>query len=195
MRGDPDPARAALTLAAWGNAWLSGHTGVDDAADAVERADGPQTVDGVPLRAALAGLRPRGLCGLTPALPVPGDPLGLAGPPAYGTAALDAGAAVTARLDGERIGLVPRLDRRGSSYLGVAWSTRPAADRAPEHIGVADAEHALAHAMRAAAELLGSSAAPPVPAAGGAGAGDVAALRSATGDAVPGLDPRAARLA
>ncbi|MCP2340335.1 hypothetical protein [Actinomadura rupiterrae] len=35
---------AATALTAWGNAWLAGHVGLDEAVDAVERAAGPQVV-------------------------------------------------------------------------------------------------------------------------------------------------------
>ena len=45
MRHSPISA----TLVAWGNAWLGGHVGLDEAADRVERAGGPQLVAAVDL--------------------------------------------------------------------------------------------------------------------------------------------------
>jgi hypothetical protein len=57
------------------------------------------------------------------ALPAPGDPVGLAGPAAFNTAALEAGEAVL--LPGTGHGLVPRVDART-----VLWRALPA-DAAP----------------------------------------------------------------
>ena len=58
------------------------------------------------------------------ALPVPGDPIGLAGPPRFNEAALETGEAVV--LTGADLGLVP-------AYVGpaVQWSVMPAASPLP----------------------------------------------------------------
>ncbi|MBG0820271.1 hypothetical protein HS048_05925 [Planomonospora sp. ID91781] len=153
----PDSPISA-TLVCWGNAWLAGQTGLDQAADRVERQAGPQLVatasGDVPLRNVLADLRGDGLAALRLALPAAGDPLGLTGPPAFTSAAVDAGQAVTAVLPGRCLGLVPAPDRRGSSYSGVRWSVFEASAAVPDVPSLAEAEHALTLAMRAATDAL-----------------------------------------
>lgn len=96
-------ASEAIELATWGNAWLAGHVGLDDAVDAIEDITGPGVVAGLPgepaelsLRHTLALLRQAGLRTLRLALPAPGDPLGLAGPADFNIDAIDAGKAVIA---------------------------------------------------------------------------------------------------
>src|SRR5690606_29683754 len=120
----------ATALVSWGNAWLTGHVGLDEAVDAVERIGGPQILGGEPaevtLRRGLGDLRVGGMAALRLALPMPGDPLGLTGPPELNRAAIEAGAAVVAVLGDRAIGLVPAEDRRGSSYVGVRWATHDA---------------------------------------------------------------------
>lgn len=151
----------SASLAAWGNAWLTGHVGLDEAADAIERT-GPHVVVGLsghpgelPLRRALGELRPEGLSGLRLALPVPGDLLGLCGPPTFNAAALDAGEAVIASIGNQRrLGLVPAEDRRGSSYVGVRWEAHEAADGRPDVPLLAEAEQGLSTAIRAATLTL-----------------------------------------
>ncbi|MBW8482940.1 hypothetical protein [Actinomadura parmotrematis] len=149
---------AAIALVAWGNAWLTGHVGLDEAVDAVERARGPQILGSapaeVPLRRGLGDLRVAGLRAFRLALPAPGDPLGLSGPPDFNLAAIDAGAAVVARLHDRAFGLVPHEDRRGSSYVGVRWETRDAALADPDVPPLAEADRSLALAMRDATEVL-----------------------------------------
>lgn len=65
------------------------------------------------------------------ALPVPGDPIGLAGPPPFNEAALETGEAVI--LTGAEIGLVP-------SYVGpaVQWTVMAAESPLPADFGEAD---------------------------------------------------------
>src|SRR5436305_14519052 len=93
------PSRAAR-LVAWSNAVLAGAASPDLAAARVAAGDPPHRVHDVPAGAVetlpvlLARLGARG--GRPEArllLPVPGDPVGLHGPRALATAALDAGAA------------------------------------------------------------------------------------------------------
>jgi hypothetical protein len=120
--------RSAL-LAVWLNACLRGSVGPDDFADAV-RADDPQhlvvdwpdvaglALDGLPG----AVLRASGT-GATVALPVAGDLVGLGGPVAFNTTALDTGEAVL--LSGVGLGLVPELDART-----VLWHPAPAGSAA-----------------------------------------------------------------
>ncbi|WP_433330550.1 hypothetical protein [Spirillospora sp. CA-294931] len=165
---------AATALVAWGNAWLTGHVGLDEAVDAVEKIAGPQILGGVSparppvapaggevpapdevtLRRGLADLRVAGMSAFRLALPATGDPLGLTGPPAFNRAAIDAEAAVIAVLPGRATGLVPGEDRRGSSYVGVLWRAYDAVPAAPDVPGLADAERQLTLAMRDATEDL-----------------------------------------
>ncbi|WP_046470923.1 hypothetical protein [Allosalinactinospora lopnorensis] len=157
---------SSAPLVTWGNAWLSGHAGLDDAVDAVERRTGPHVIAavadtelpfeaGAPLRSALARLRSLGLASFRLCLPVPGDPLGLVGGAELNTAAIDAREAVLIRLKDRQIGLVPREDRRGSSYVGVAWTPYPAADAAPQPVSLSEAEQRLNAAMQECATLFG----------------------------------------
>ncbi|MFI0374329.1 hypothetical protein ACH35V_41275 [Actinomadura sp. 1N219] len=149
---------AATALVAWGNAWLTGHVGLDEAVDAVEKNAGPQILGGEPaevtLRRGLGDLRVGGMAALRLALPAPGDPLGLSGPPDLNRAAIDAGAGVVAVLGERAIGLVPSEDRRGSSYVGVRWTTHDASPGAPDVPSLADADRQLTLAMRDATEAL-----------------------------------------
>lgn len=153
----PD-SQISATLVCWGNAWLAGQAGLDEAADRVEHQAGPQLVAGergdVPLRNFLADLRVESLKSLRLALPVAGDPLGLTGPPPFNSAAIEAGQAVIAVLPGRCLGLVPAQDRRGSSYAGVRWNVQEAGASAPAVPSLAEAEHALTLAMREATDAL-----------------------------------------
>jgi hypothetical protein len=100
---------------------------LDDATHVVAGLSG---VDGsVPLARALAELRISGVVAPGLALPVPGDPVGVGGPAAFSTAALEAGEAVVAG----RIGLVPR--RVGGA---VEWTAYDASPRQLTDVGEAD---------------------------------------------------------
>ncbi|HUR07853.1 MAG TPA: hypothetical protein VM347_35290 [Nonomuraea sp.] len=200
-------------LVAWGNAWLAGHVGLDEAVDQVEAASGPvvvgppdvpgsaadvpgspadilgspadvpaspadilgsadevsafpadvsgsAVVGDVPLRAYLAGLRSDGLTEFRLALPAPGDPLGLSGPPAFNAAAVEAGQAVIAVLADRCLGLVPSPDLRGSSYIGVRLAVHPSGPVRVDLPSVAEAEHELSIAMRSATETLAAAGGP-----------------------------------
>jgi hypothetical protein len=116
-------------LAIWLNATLRGSVGPDDFAEAV-RGNDPQhlvvdwtagtTIPLVELPAAV--LRAVGAGGegrASVALPIAGDLLGLRGPAAFNTLALDAGEAVVLNDTGH--GLVPTVDART-----VLWQTGPA---------------------------------------------------------------------
>lgn len=152
------PGPGAGALVAWGNAWLTGHVGLDEAVDAVERVAGPCVLDGetaeISLRRGLGELRVEGMTGLRLALPTPGDPLGLTGPPGLNSAAIEAGAAVLADLDGRCVGLLPGEDRRGSSYLGVRWTRMEARLGLPDVPSLAEADHQLTMAVREVTEAL-----------------------------------------
>jgi hypothetical protein len=151
----------SAALVAWGNAWLTGHVGLDEAVDAVERLGGPHVAVGVPdkheempLRTGLAALRVSGLSALRLALPAPGDPLGLTGPPAFNTTAIDAGEAVLATVGDRMLGLIPAEDRRGSSYVGTCWSVHETQGGVADTPLLPEADHQLTLAVREATEAL-----------------------------------------
>lgn len=156
------PVSAALV--AWGNGWLGGDTGPDEAADAVEGDHGPQVVAGPPGRAAdpmeaplrqrLAEWRAAGLSRFRLALPATGDPLGLTGPPELNAAGIEAGEVVLADFSGESLGLVPAPDRRGSSYVGTRWTVHAARSALPDIPTLPEAEQQLTAAMRDATRTL-----------------------------------------
>lgn len=152
-------------LVAWGNAVLAGQASLDEAAEAVARDDVRHRVVGLPgedgevsLAVALGRLRGLGVRALRLALPVPGDPFGLAGPPPFTEAAVDAGEAVvaTGAATGPAAwGLVPAVLALGSSGTGVVWSVQEVAPpRTGDVPSVAEAERALAVAVREATEEL-----------------------------------------
>ena len=147
------PPRSAL-LAAWGNAWLAGDTGLPELVDRVAAHDDAHTVTGLavddlPLDRAVARLRAAGVTRLRVVLPAPGDALGLPGPGPFTRAALGASEGVLAlRPDGSGTGLVPELTSHGSVFDGtvttVVWRayevTVPGPDPGPF---LHDAEHDL----------------------------------------------------
>lgn len=109
-----EPLPRAAILAAWLSPWLRGLVPADDLLahldaghpDAVHVVVGlPRHAGSVGLATALGDLRTAGAVAASLALPRPGDPVGLGGPPAFNTAALDVGEAVL--LEGAGLGLVP----------------------------------------------------------------------------------------
>ncbi len=120
MSSLPDSARFAL----WFTAWCAGEASLDATRDAIVGEDAAHDVAGLPSGAsplilALGGLRSLGATAAGVALPVAGDPLGLAGPPAFNALAIDHQEGVI--LDGVDLGLVPV--RAGA---GVVWQCLPA---------------------------------------------------------------------
>jgi len=169
-----DEARSGR-LAAWGNALFAGLVSPDEAAerivgeDDVHRvADCPGEQGGVPvgLTFALGRLRSQGVAGLRLALPVPGHPLGLSGPPEFNSRALEAGEAVLAPEAG--LGLVPEVHRAGPEggaegasvdeadvHVEVVWRCLPVREGPPADVpSLAEAERELSEAMRDAVEAL-----------------------------------------
>jgi hypothetical protein len=144
------------SLVAWGNAWLTGHVGLDEATDHVEAVSGPVVAGDVPLRKYLANLRADGLSELRLALPAPGDPLGLSGPASFNSAAVEAGQAAVAVLRDSRLGLVPTPDLRGSSYAGVRLDVHDSGPVRQDLPSLAEAEQELSAAIRSATEALAS---------------------------------------
>lgn len=185
-------------LAAWGSAWLAGHASYDAVLEQVTGTDEPhQAVDEtgqrMPLGWLLGQLRSRGVTALTLALPAPGDPRGLPAGTPFATAAMAAGEAVLGV--GERIGLVPAIDTRGSNgdtTRVVTWQLYALDQAAPDAPRLAEAEEDLAAALRESTETL---AALDV-ASWRPGVADLAAsMRHASHSPLPpSQDPRAVRL-
>jgi hypothetical protein len=137
-------------LAWWGSAWLRGAVVTDLVLDAVLLDDATHVVAGlpgvdgsVPLTRALAELRVSGVRSLGLALPEPGDPVGIGGPRAFGSAAMEAGEAVVA---GD-VGLVPR--RVGAA---VEWTAYDAWAR--QVVDVGEADRGLRRGLQEAAGAL-----------------------------------------
>jgi hypothetical protein len=140
-------------LAVWFTAWARGHASLDDARDAVVGGDAAHDVVGmpgeaepVPLILALGRLRAAGAVSAGLALPVPGDPLGLGGPPAFNADALEIEEAVV--FDGLEAGLVPHV-----AGAGVVWGYHPATSRrqVPD---LFEADTSLRQALVATADAL-----------------------------------------
>ena len=126
----------AARLTCWFTSWAYGRCSLDDARDGAVADDAAHDVLGlddqpVPLVLALGQLRRRGAERATLALPVPGDLVGLGGPPTFNTSALDAGEAVV--LPGAGLGLVPSV-----VGAGVTWRASAADDGAVADLGTAE---------------------------------------------------------
>jgi hypothetical protein len=150
-------------LAAWGTAWLQGRASTAAVVRAVTRDDEPHRVeppDLVPTRdleGLLGGLREAGVSALRVVLPVPGDPVGLPGPPTFNTGAIDAGECVLTS-SGPAWGIVPEVAVFGSEwepgYL-VTWQVAPVVEgRPPGTEGLAEAERALREGLLEATTRL-----------------------------------------
>jgi len=143
-----------VRLAWWGTGWLRGHVAADHLIDAVLDQDAAHLVafagsDPEPLMTGLGRLRADGADAFGAALPSEGDPVGLGGPAAFNTAALDVGEAVVV-LDAAgfaRRGLVP--DRVGAA---VTWAVMAAERRQLPDVGEAD--RGLRSALPEAADAL-----------------------------------------
>ncbi|WP_343889965.1 hypothetical protein [Kribbella sandramycini] len=129
---------ASVRFTVWTNAMLTGACDPDTAATKILGDDVGHQVAGLPghpdpatLPVALNLLRAAGAKQAYLALPIPGVPIGLAGPPAFNEAAVESGEAVV--LAGPELGLVP-------AYVGpaVQWSVLPAAAPPPADFGEAD---------------------------------------------------------
>jgi hypothetical protein len=110
-------------LVSWFNAWLTGSATPDDLPDLVLGGDAAHTVVGLSaepegLMTAAARIRRLGAGSASLTLPVPGDLLGLAGPPELNMSAVDAGEA--ALFPDAGLALVPE-----AVGAGVFWSCLP----------------------------------------------------------------------
>ncbi|MBT2878703.1 hypothetical protein OHB37_04645 [Streptomyces albidoflavus] len=150
-------------LAAWGNALLAGLVSPDDAASAIVGEDARHRVVGLPdwpepagLTLALGRLRSLGATGFRVALPVPGHPLGLSGPPEFNERAMEAEEAVVTV--GAGLGLVPAVavaGPEGDVHVEVVWHCLPVREAPPADVpSLGEAERELAQALREATEVL-----------------------------------------
>lgn len=164
-----DEARSGR-LTAWGNALFAGLVSPDEAAEEIVGEDDRHRVLGVPgadgegvgLTLALGRLRALGSVGLRLALPAPGHPLGLSGPPEFNSAALAAGEGVVA--EGAPWGLVPEVTESGPGgdavgradrHVDVVWRCMPVREAPPADVpSLGEAERELADAMRETTEVL-----------------------------------------
>ncbi|MFI1679910.1 MULTISPECIES: hypothetical protein [unclassified Streptomyces] len=150
-------------LAAWGNALLAGLVSPDDAVLAMVGDDAVHRVEGLPgesgpvgLTLAMGRLRSLGVTGLRVALPAPGHPLGLSGPPEFNARALEAEEAVVGF--GAPYGLVPEVYEAGPDgdvHVEVVWHCLPVRETPPADVpSLGEAERELAEALREATEVL-----------------------------------------
>jgi hypothetical protein len=150
-------------LAAWGNALLAGLVSPDDAALAIVEDDAVHRVEGLPgesgpvgLTLALGRLRSLGAGALRVALPAPGHPLGLSGPPEFNARAMDAQEAVICH--GVAYGLVPEVSEAGPDgdvHVEVVWHVLPVRVAPPADVpSLGEAERELAEALREATAVL-----------------------------------------
>lgn len=177
-------------LVSWFNAWTVGAATPDDLAELVLCDDTAHDVLGLsdvpePLLLAAGRLRRSGADGASLTLPVPGDPVGLAGPTELNLAALEAGEAALFPHAG--LALVPEV-----VGAGVFWQALPCA-RAVRATDTGEAERTMREALLSTAESLVAL--------------DVATWRPEVADALAGLreeqdaplppaySPRASRLA
>lgn len=141
--------RSAL-LTCWGNAWLRGHTSLEEAEERARGDDVAHHVIGLPdptgdadsseaqpLLVALSLLRRGGTTRMALAYPAPGDPTGLVGPREFNEAALEAGEAVVC--DGSGLGLVPL-----PVGAGVQWQVHRADPPPPPSLPQAESDLAEA---------------------------------------------------
>ncbi|EPH46563.1 hypothetical protein STRAU_0368 [Streptomyces aurantiacus JA 4570] len=188
---------------------MAGLVSPDDAVHAIVGGDSVHRVEGLPgesapvgLTLALGRLRALGVTGLRVALPAPGHPLGLSGPPAFNERALEAEEAVVAT--GAPYGLVPEVYEAGPEgaadaedvHVEVVWHCLPVREAPPADVpSLGEAERELADALREATEVLARldvAASGPVAEA----AVDAYRARAERGREVlaPGYPPRAVRV-
>ncbi len=166
--------------------------------DAVHRVEGlPGESGPVGLTLAMGRLRTLGVTGLRVALPAPGHPLGLSGPPEFNARALEAEEAVVGF--GAPYGLVPEVYEAGPEgdvHVEVLWHCLPVREAPPADVpSLGEAERELAEALRDATRVLSQldvAASGPVAEA----ALDAYRARAEAGRELlaPGYPPRAVRV-
>ncbi|GKQ36224.1 hypothetical protein ALMP_27670 [Streptomyces sp. A012304] len=142
---------------------MAGLVSPDEAVLAVVGEDAVHRVEGLPdesapvgLTLALGRLRALGVKGLRVALPAPGHPLGLSGPPEFNARALEAEEAVVCH--GAPLGLVPEVYEAGPSgdvHVEVVWHCLAVREAPPADVpSLGEAERELAEALREATAVL-----------------------------------------
>ncbi len=126
-------------------AWPDGFADVDGPGRSGAQR-GAAVAEALPVALAMGELRRRGATGLHLALPVAGDPLGIAGPPATTALVVDAGQAAV--VGGAGLALVPEVVGRGVQWTAVPASA-PTAVASP-----AEAERAMSEELLGAARDL-----------------------------------------
>lgn len=125
--------------------------------DARHRVEGlPGESGPVGLTLALGRLRGLGVSGFRVALPAPGHPLGLSGPPEFNKRALEAEEAVICH--GGGLGLVPQVysaGPAGDEHVEVVWHCLEVREAPPADVpSLGEAERELAEALREATAVL-----------------------------------------
>jgi hypothetical protein len=150
----------SVILAAWTSAWLADEASVDEVVARARCADEPDEVSGfgtrsrVPLVEALHGLRAAGAHAMGVALPQPGHPGELAGPPELTAAAVEAGEAAFAV--GADYALVPRVQPFGppgdqGHFVTWVWhDANPIATR----VSLSEADRQLSETLLATESAL-----------------------------------------
>lgn len=148
----------SAVLASWLDACRAGDAGPDELAEAVRGDDPRHLVSGLGEGGTLdLHELPAWLDGpVSLALPVPGDPLGLGGPPELNAAALDAGEAVVA----SGVGLVPTLDARTVVWQAYRAERVPWVDERETAVGL---RTALTEVTRRLVDLDVASWQPEIP--------------------------------
>ncbi|MDF2256850.1 hypothetical protein [Streptantibioticus ferralitis] len=192
-------------MTAWGNALLGGFVAPDDAAEEIVGGDSVHRIVDLPgeegpvgLTLGLGRLRALGVSGFRLALPVPGHPLGLSGPPEFNTRALAAGEAVIGA-GAAALGLVPEVTEAGprdDRHVEVLWRCLEVWDAPPADVpSLGEAERELAEALRdATAALSRLDVAGAGPAAQAALDAYRARVERGREVLAPGYPPRAARV-
>jgi hypothetical protein len=194
---------------AWANAVLAGLVSPDTAAERICGRDRPHRVacaagglgpggsgDGASLPLVLAGLKAGGVRGLLLALPTPGDPLGLPGPPEFNETATAAGEAVLT-VGPQPRGLVPEVIAEcpdGPGGIQVVWHAHPVTPWVALDVpSLAEAERELTETLRRATEALADL---DVARWGPEAAGRLSAIRAHDGaeGLAPGYPARAHRV-
>lgn len=159
-----------MRLSSWLSVWLLGDISVTEVVEHVAGDDEPHMVidhegtetSPVSLERVLLQLRDQGATGAHTVLPVPGDLYGLAGPPAFNAAALEAEEAVVIAGTGTGstgMGMVPRVTPfgpPGDQGHMVEWDLMPAAaERSVDSVAEADRQlrATLVRSSNALAEL------------------------------------------
>jgi hypothetical protein len=148
-------------LAVWASSWLGGQVTLEELVARVQGDDEPHLVTALPvaagsgsLRDVLRLLRKDGARAMRVALPRPGDPDGLAGPPSLNIEAVDAGEAVLCV--GAPVALVPTVltfGPPGDQGHQVNWNWH-AANPPPPRPSLAEVDNALSTEIIAAGSTL-----------------------------------------